>query len=122
MKIYNSLSRKIEEFVPINPPHVGVYTCGPTVYDYQHIGNLRTMIFSDILVRTLSANGFEVKSVRNITDIDDKIIKKAKERNQSLEEFTKEYTNIFFEDILSLNIESVSVNCKATEHVGHMIK
>lgn len=122
MKLFNTLTRKIEEFTPINPPKVGMYTCGPTVHDYQHIGNLRTMIFSDILSRTLKASGFEVTSVRNITDIDDKIIQKAKEKNQSIEEFTNEYTEIFFKDIISLNIESVSVSCKATEHVGHMIK
>lgn len=122
LKIYNSLSRKIEEFKPINPPHVGMYTCGPTVHDYQHIGNFRTMGLADILLRTLKANQFEVTSVRNITDIEDKIIKKAQEREESIEGFTREYERIFFEDLDKLNILPVNVSSRATEHVSEMIK
>lgn len=122
LKLYNSLSRKIEEFVPFNPPKVGMYTCGPTVYDYQHIGNFRTMLLSDILVRVLKLNGFEVKSVRNITDIDDKIIKSAKERKLAIDEFSEEFTEIFFKDLEKLNILPADFNPKATEHVGGMIK
>ncbi|EKD91059.1 MAG: hypothetical protein ACD_30C00049G0027 [uncultured bacterium] len=122
LKIYNSLSRKVEEFIPLNPPKVGVYTCGPTVYDFQHIGNFRTMIFSDILLRTLMANNFDVKSVRNITDIDDKIIKAAKEKNLGIEEFSSEFTTAFFNDLGKLNILPVDVSPKATEHVTKMVK
>ena len=122
LKIYNSLTRKIEEFEPLNPPHVGMYTCGPTVYDYQHIGNFRTMLLSDTLYRVLKANDYQVKSVRNITDIDDKIIKGAKAKNLPIEEFSKEYTDIFFEDLNKLNILLVDVNPKATDHVGGMVK
>ncbi len=74
MKIYNTLTRKVEEFEPINSPNVGMYACGPTVYDYMHIGNLRTFVLSDSLQRALEASNYKVKSVENITDIDDKII------------------------------------------------
>jgi len=122
LKIYNTLSQKIEEFKPLNPPYVGMYTCGPTVYDYMHIGNLRTFIFSDILRRVLQINGFEVKAVQNITDIDDKIIKRAKERNISIKDLADEYTKYFLEDINKLNILAVNVAPKATEHVSKMIK
>lgn len=122
LRIYNTLSRKIENFRPLKPGKVGMYTCGPTVYDYPHIGNLRTFIFSDVLYRTLKANGYDVKFIQNITDIDDKIIKNAKEKNLSIEEFTKDYTQFFFSDILKLNILPADVYPKATEHVGKMIK
>ncbi len=122
LKIYNTLSRKIEEFIPLNPPKVGMYTCGPTVHDYQHIGNFRTAIFSDVLTRTLNANGYELKTVRNITDIEDKIIKKSAEKNISPDELTKEYTKIYFEDLDKLNILPVDVSPKATEHIEAMIK
>lgn len=122
LKLYNTLSRKIAQFTPLNPPNVGMYTCGPTVHDYQHIGNFRTMSLADILLRVLQANGYEVTSVRNITDIEDKIIKKAKEKNQPIEEFTKEYEKIFFDDLEKLNILPVNVNPRATEHTHKMIK
>ncbi len=122
MKLYNTLTRKVEEFKPLNPPHVGVYVCGPTVYDYMHIGNLRTFINFDILRRVLIYGGYEVQFIQNITDIDDKIIKKAKEKEISLDELTKDYTNFFFEDLNKLNILQANVNPKATEHVGKMIK
>lgn len=122
LKLFNTLSRSVEEFKPLKPGKVGLYTCGPTVYDYPHIGNLRTFIFSDILYRTLKAQGYDVKFVQNITDIDDKIIKNAKLRNLSIEEFTKDYTQHFFADILKLNILPADVYPKATEHVGKMVK
>lgn len=121
-KLYNTLSRKIEDFVPINPPTVGMYTCGPTVYDYQHIGNFRTMALSDILYRTLKYNGFEVKSVRNITNIDDKIMKGAAEKRLPISEYSKEYTRLFFEDTAKLNILPVDVTTYATEYVGKMVE
>jgi cysteinyl-tRNA synthetase len=122
VKLFNTLTKKIEEFESINPSEVGMYTCGPTPYDYQHIGNFRTMIFSDILRRTLEANGYKVKAVRNITDIDDKIIKKAKEKSSSLEVVTGEYIQIFFNDLNKLNIMPADISPKATEHVGKMVK
>lgn len=122
LKFFNSLTRKVEEFKEIDPPNVGMYTCGPTVHDHMHIGNLRTFTFSDILYRTLIANGYKVKMVMNITDIEDKIIKKAREKNISINDLTKEYTQIFFDDLKALNILPADVYPKATEHIGKMIK
>lgn len=122
IKLFNSLTKKIEEFKPLKPPNVSMYTCGPTVYDYMHIGNLRTFVFSDLLYRVLRANGYLVKFVQNITDIDDKIIKKAKENNLKIEDITSEYTKFYFEDLKKLNIFPADVYPKATEHVGKMMK
>lgn len=122
LNLYNYLTRKIEEFQPLNPPKVGLYTCGPTTYDFAHIGNLRTFIFEDILQRILEENGYEVKRVMNITDIDDKIIKGAKEKGLPIDEFSKPYEQAFFKDLEKLNIKSANVYPKATEHIGHMVK
>lgn len=122
MRLYNTLSRKVEEFEPLNPPKVGLYTCGPTVYDNPHIGNLRTFIFSDVLRRVLEANEYEVTSVQNITDIDDKIIKRATEKEMTIQELADEYTRYFLEDISKLNIKPQSIQPKATEHIGQMVK
>ena len=123
MKIYNTLSHKIEEFEPQSPPSVTMYTCGPTVYNFMHIGNLRTFVFSDILFRTLKYNEFKVEAAENITDIDDKIIKKAKEEGKEIGEITKEYTKYFLEDIKKLNInpENLKEQPRATEYVEKMI-
>lgn len=122
LKLYNFLSRKIEDFIPLNPSSVGFYTCGPTTYDFAHIGNLRTFIFEDILQRVLEVNGFNVKRVMNITDIDDKIIKGAKEKDLPISEFSVPFEKAFFQDLEKLNIKSANVYPKATEHIGHMIK
>ncbi len=122
LKIFNSLTRKIEEFTPINSQSVGMYVCGPTVYDYMHIGNLRTFTTSDILRRVLELDNYQVKFVENITDIDDKIIKRAKEQGVTTEELAKKYEKAFLEDIYRLNILPANVNPRATEHVGKMIK
>ena len=104
LKIYNSLSRELEEFKPLNAPHVGLYTCGPTVYNYPHIGNYRAYIFGDILKRTLSYNGFKVKHIMNLTDIDDKTIRDSQKEGKSLKEFTEFYTEEFYKDRDVLNI------------------
>ncbi len=122
LKLFNTLSRRIEIFKPLKNNEVGLYTCGPTVYDHMHIGNLRTFLFSDILYRVLSANGYNVRFIQNITDIDDKIINKAKSSGLSIEEITQEYTKFYFEDLRKLNIIPADVYPKATEHVTKMIK
>lgn len=124
LKIYNTLTRKIEKFEPINPPNVGMYTCGPTVYDYMHIGNLRTFVLSDILQRVLEYNGFNVESVENITDIEDKIIKKAKDENSTTEEIANKFTKIFIQDIekLNINIDGLAAAPKATDYVEKIIE
>jgi len=122
LRLYNTLSKTIEDFKPLNPPHVSMYTCGPTVYDRAHIGNLRAFIFFDITARILKYNGFDVKRVENITDIDDKIIKKAKEKGTTIGQISEEYTKYFLEDIKKLNIEKPEVQPKATEYVKKMIE
>lgn len=122
MKLFNSLSRKVEEFEPLNPPHVGFYGCGPTVYDPAHIGNLRTFILYDLIYRVLIADGYKVKFIENLTDIDDKIIKRSVDVGLSVEEVTTKPTQIFFQDLQKLNITPADVFPKATEHVGKMVK
>lgn len=121
-RIFNTLTRKIEEFKPIQNNKVGLYTCGPTVYNLAHIGNLRTYLFEDLLQRVLEANGYGVLRVMNITDIEDKIIKNAKEQGLTIEEFTKPYEQAFFEDLDKLNIKHANFYPKATEHVEKMVK
>ena len=104
IKLYNTLTKKVEEFNPISPPKVSMYTCGPTVYDYMHIGNLRTFLLSDILFRALKMNGYDVFSVQNITDIDDKIVKRAKVENKTISEISLRFTKLFLQDVHKLNI------------------
>ena len=119
--LFNTLSRKKEKFSPIDNGKVRMYTCGPTVYDYAHIGNFRAFIFEDLLKRWLEYRGFKVNHVMNITDIDDKTIKRSKEKKISLEKFTKYYLKAFFEDIKTLNIKPANSYPKATEHIPEMI-
>ncbi len=124
LKIYNTLSHQVEEFKPLNPPLVTMYTCGPTVYNFMHIGNLRTFVFSDVLFRTLKFNDLQVKAVQNITDIDDKIIEKSKEEGKTINEITEEYTKYFLEDVKKLNInpENLKQQPRATEYIEKMIE
>ncbi len=117
MKIYNTLTKKKEEFKPLNPPKVGMYVCGPTVYDYFHIGNARSFVMADIIRRYLIYKGFEVKYVMNLTDIDDKIIKKANEEGVQAKEIAERFTKAFFEDIEKLKVKRADVYPKATEHI-----
>ncbi|OGD86044.1 cysteine--tRNA ligase [Candidatus Curtissbacteria bacterium RBG_16_39_7] len=119
MRLYNFSSRKIEKFKLISKT-VGLYTCGPTVYDFVHIGNLRTYIFEDILRRVLEVNGYKVKHVENITDVDDKIIKGMREKGIGISEFTKPYEEHFFEDLEKLNIKKARFYPKATQHIKEM--
>ena len=132
LRLFNTMGRTLQDFEPITPGYVGFYGCGPTVYNYAHIGNLRAYIFLDTLDRTLSFLGYNKKHVMNITDIghltgdadagEDKMLKTAKERHESVLEVAKFYTDAFFKDIDSLNIIRPDVVCKATEHVGDMIE
>jgi cysteinyl-tRNA synthetase len=123
LKIYNTLSHQIEEFEPINPSRVSLYTCGPTVYNFMHIGNLRTFVFSDVLLRVLKYNNLQVEAAENITDIDDKIIKKAKEEGKTISEITAEYTKYFLDDVQKLNIypENLKEQPRATAYIEKMI-
>ncbi len=122
IELFNTLSQKKEKFKPIKNGVVGLYTCGPTVYNYAHIGNLRTYIFEDILRRTLEHSGFKVKQVMNITDIDDKIISKAENAKKTIFQFTKYYEKIFFNDLLKLNIKKSWKHPKATNHIKEIIE
>jgi cysteinyl-tRNA synthetase len=118
---FNTLTGKKEEFVPIVPGEVKLYTCGPTVYDFAHIGNFRAYVFEDLLKRFLQFMGFKVTHIMNITDIDDKTIKGAKAQGLSLAEFTKKYIDFFFSDLKTLNIAPADGYPRATEHIPEMV-
>ena len=98
LKLYNTLTRKKETFKPLEKGKVGIYSCGPTVYNYAHIGNLKTYIFNDLLFRSLKFLGYKVTHVMNTTDVDDKTIMASQKNNQQLKEFTRQYEKIFFDD------------------------
>jgi cysteinyl-tRNA synthetase len=121
MLIYNTLTKKKEEFIPINPPNVTMYVCGPTIYDYFHIGNARSFVMSDIVRRYLEYKGYKVTFAMNITDVDDKLIKKANEENVKVEEVANKYADAFFEDIENLGIKKANIYPKATEHMDEII-
>lgn len=118
----NTLSGKKEVFKPLHPPQVRMYTCGPTVYDFAHIGNFRTYVFQDLLRRYLIASGYEVVHVMNITDIDDKTIAGARKKNVSLSEFTRVYTEAFREDLKALGILAPTREIHATLAIPKMIE
>lgn len=122
MKIYNTLTKQKEEFKPINPPDVKMYVCGPTVYDFFHIGNARSFVMSDIIRKYLEYKNFNVKFVMNLTDVDDKIIKRSNQQKINSNEIAKKYTNAFLEDIHKLKIKEANVYPKATEHMNDIIK
>jgi cysteinyl-tRNA synthetase len=115
IKFYNTYSRQVEEFTPITPPKVKLYTCGPTVYSYAHIGNFRAYVFEDLLQRHLEARGFDVQRVMNLTDVDDKTIRGSREAGISLPDFTAKFKQSFFEDIESLRIKRAQHFPAATE-------
>ena len=115
IKFYNTYSRLIEGFAPIEPPKVKLYTCGPTVYSYAHIGNFRAYVFEDLLQRHLEARGFEVQRVMNLTDVDDKTIRGSHEAGISLPDFTAKFKQSFFEDLESLRIKRAQHFPAATE-------
>ena len=121
LKIYNTLSRSLEEFTPISDV-VGLYTCGPTVYNYPHIGNYRAYIFGDILKRHLRYSGYTVKHVMNITDVDDKIIRDSVQSGKTLKGFTEFYTEGFYKDMESLHLVTPDVITKATDYIKEMLK
>ena len=115
IKFYNTYSRQLEIFAPIAPPKVKIYTCGPTVYSFAHIGNFRCYVFEDLLQRHLEARGFEVERVMNLTDVDDKTIRGSREAGLSLPAFTAKFKKSFFEDIESLRIKRATYFPAATE-------
>ena len=122
LRIHNTLSRAVEPFAPIEPGHVRMYVCGITIYDYCHVGHARFLMAFDVVARWLRTLGLRVTYVRNITDIDDKIIRRALERGISIRELTTEMTRAMHEDIAALGIEAPTFEPRATEHVGGMLE
>jgi len=122
LKIYNTLTRKKETFEPAKPGKVGIYVCGPTVYDACHIGHARSVIVFDVIVRYLRAIGYEVTYVRNFTDVDDKIINRAGELGISTQEISERYIKEFYEEMDALNVERATIEPKATDHIEEIIE
>ncbi len=121
LMLTNTLTRRKEEFKPLDPDHVRVYTCGPTVYDFAHIGNFRAYTFEDILCRYLRFKGYKVTQIMNLTDIDDKTIRGCQEESISLDEYTARYKKAFFEDLDALRIVRAEVYPEATTHIDEMV-
>lgn len=131
LHLYDTFTRSLREFVPLNPPHVSLYACGLTVYDYAHIGNLRTYIFEDILRRVLELNGYTVTHVQNITDVghlvsdadtgEDKMEKGSQRTGKTAWEIAALYTQVFQEDLRQLNVLEPHIWCKATDHIPEQI-
>lgn len=131
MRIYNSLSQQIEEFKPLDPPHVGLYACGPTVYDYAHLGHLRKYTMDDVLIRTLQHAGYKVTHVQNVTDVghlasdadtgEDKLEKGAKKYQLSVQELARKFENFFYDSMDKMNNQRPDVVCRATQHIDEML-
>ena len=122
IRIYNTMTGRVEDFVPIEEGKVKMYFCGPTVYDYPHIGNLRTFVVSDVLRRYLEFRGYEVTFVMNLTDVDDKTIKGARSEGISLREYTDKYAKAFFEDISTIRIKPATYYPRATDTIKEIVE
>jgi len=122
LRFYNTLTQEVQTFVPLHDKEVRMYTCGPTVYNYVHIGNLRTFSFQDVLRRWLRARGYRLNHVMNITDVEDKIIRSAKAEGKTLGQYTEKYTEAFLEDTAKLRLERPERIVKATEQIDEMVK
>ena len=123
LKLFNTLTRSVQEFTPLDPlkKKVGMYCCGPTVYDFAHIGNWRTFVFADLVRRTLEFSGYDVTHVMNITDVEDKIIKRVREQKTTLREFTGKFETAFLDDLKALGCREPHVKPRATEHIAEII-
>ena len=121
LRLYNTLTRSVEPFEPVHPRRVSLYTCGPTIYNYAHIGNFRTFLFEDLLRRWLEASGYEVFHIMNLTDVDDRTIAAARKQEVSLREYVEPFARAFFEDRNYLRIRPAHAYPRATEYVGSMI-
>src|SRR6476660_2493398 len=124
IKFFNTYSRQLEVFEPIAPPKVTLYTCGPTVYSFAHIGNFRAYVFEDLLQRHLEARGYDVERVMNLTDVDDKTIRGCRQLGMPLAEFTAQYKQAFFEDLAALRIKRAHHHPLATDpaYIARMIE
>src|SRR5688500_7455863 len=121
LRLYNTLTRRVEPFAPADGATVRIYSCGPTVYNPAHLGNFRTFLFNDLLRRTLRLRGWQVRQVMNLTDVDDKIIKRANELGKTISEITEPVTEIFFADRDYLRIEKAEHYPKATDFIPQMV-
>jgi cysteinyl-tRNA synthetase len=121
LRLFNTLTGRVETFAPLNPPEVGMYVCGLTVYNRGHIGNYRSLVASDLLRRTLRYKGYRVKEVINVTDVDDRIIQQAQAAGKTLTDFTAEYIRAFEEDMAALGMERPEVMPRATDHIPEMV-
>ena len=122
LSFYNTLSKKKEAFKPIKKGSVKMYSCGPTVYNFAHIGNFRAYVVADLIGRYLLYKGYKLRNVMNITDVDDKTIRGSVETHKTLAEYTQEYAEEFFEDIETLNIQKADVYPRATKHIAEMVE
>ncbi len=122
LRFYNTLTQQVEPFAPRHGNVVRMYSCGPTVYNYVHIGNLRAFTFQDVLRRVLRARGYTLDHVMNITDVEDKIIRDAAAANKTIHDFTSLYTQAFLEDTATLRLERPERIVKATEHIRDMVQ
>ena len=122
MKIFNDMDMQLEEFQPIEPGKVKMYACGPTVYNYIHVGNARPIVIFDVLRRYLEYRGYEVTFVQNFTDVDDKIIKHANEEGVTSDQIAEKYIAEYWKDVTALGVRPATVHPKATENIGPIIK
>ncbi|MEM3078057.1 MAG: class I tRNA ligase family protein, partial [Nitrososphaerales archaeon] len=121
IRVYNSYTRKKEDFKPISDKKVRMFVCGPTVYDFSHLGHARTYVAYDVIARWLRYRGFDLFYLMNITDIDDKIIKRAREKNEDPLKLARRFEESFFQDIASLGINTIDVYARASEHIPEII-
>ena len=121
MKLFNTMTRQKEEFVPITPGEVKMYCCGPTVYNYIHVGNARPMILFDVLRRYLEYRGYQVTFVQNFTDVDDKIINRANEEGTTSQAISEKYIEEYFKDAHGLGVRDATIHPKATENIAQII-
>ena len=121
LQIHNSLARQKQTFVPMRPGQIRMYVCGMTVYDYCHVGHARVMVVFDVIVRWLRASGYAVQYVRNITDIDDKIIRRAHENGEPIQALTERFIRFMHEDEAALGVERPDAEPRATQHVAGML-
>src|ERR1700693_4242224 len=120
-RLHNTLTNRLEPLEPVQKGEVRIYTCGPTVYDYAHIGNFRTFVFQDILRRFLQSREYRVLQVMNLTDVDDRIIQKAAAAGVSIREYTEKYVQAFLADMDALHLESPEEMVRATDHIEDMV-
>src|ERR1700679_3648326 len=122
IRFHNTLSNRLEALAPLHPGEVRIYTCGPTVYDFAHIGNYRTFVFQDILRRFLKLRGFKLNHVMNLTDVDDRIIANAAAAGVSIRDYTAKFVQAFFDDCKTLGIEAPEHWIRATDYIDDMVK